>query len=221
LPWARRVYIMTDWPDRLCRILDPIDGEVKGLQSRSDFDLNGDMPRQKASTRAAVLVPLVERPTGWQLLLTRRTESMPTHAGQIAFPGGRSNAGENLIDTALREFEEETGIGKTRARMLGRFERYETASGFDITPFVAVLQTPITPRPDPREVEAVFEVPFDFLMDVNNHQRQSLHWQGAERHFYAMPWNEHFIWGATAGMLRALALRLEAKTGKEDTPCCE
>ncbi len=198
------------WPDRLIACLDPLDAPKPQRPARSDFDLNGNGPRQPPDKQAAVLVPLIERPEGWQLLLTRRTEDMPTHAGQIAFPGGRKSDGESLIDTALREFEEETGIGKTRARLLGRFERYETASGFDITPFVAVLQTPITPRPDPREVEAVFEVPFDFLMDIKNHQRQSRYWQGAERYFYAMPWNEHFIWGATAGMLRALALRLAA-----------
>ncbi len=196
------------WPIRLAACLDPHDGEISQHPARSDYDLNADAPRTAPVKQAAVLVPLVKRSTGWQVLLTRRTQDMPSHAGQIAFPGGRAGKGEGLMATALREFEEETGISGTRAQMLGRFERYETVSGFDITPFVAVLQTPITPRPDPREVDEVFEVPFDFLMDVSNHQRQWREWQGKRRYFYAMLWNEYFIWGATAGMLRALALRI-------------
>ena len=186
-----------------------------GQAARSDYDLNLDTPREAPSKAAAVLVPLVQREAGWQVLLTRRTQDMPTHAGQIAFPGGHVAKGETLYAAALREFEEETGIDKTMARPLGRFERYETASGFNITPFVAALDTPFTARPDPREVEAVFEVPFDFLMRVENYQRQSLQWQGRERYFYAVPWNEHFIWGATAGMLRALAQRVARQSKKE------
>ncbi len=208
--WAHPVCTMSDWPARLSRILDPIERENDDVKPRSDFDLNGDMPRQPTPMRAAVLVPLIRRHDGWHVLLTRRTEDMPTHAGQIAFPGGRAGDEEHLADAAMREFEEETGIAQSQATLLGRFERYETASGFNITPFVAHVETPFTPKPDPREVEEVFEVPFDFLMDENNHQRQSLQWQGKKRYFYAMPWNDYFIWGATAGMLRALALRLQA-----------
>jgi len=197
-----------DWPERLLTCLDSHKAPDKGQEARSDYDLNLDLPRKAPLKEAAVLVPLVPRKAGWQVLLTRRTQDMPTHAGQIAFPGGQVAKQETLYTTALREFEEETGISKTMARPLGRFERYETASRFNITPFVASLDTPFTVRPDPREVEAVFEVPFDFLMTLKNYQHQSLQWQGRERHFYAVPWKEHFIWGATAGMLRALAKRL-------------
>ncbi len=206
---------MADWPARLRACLDPLEEGQEARPARSDYDLNTHAPRQRASKRAAVLVPLVERPQGWQLLLTRRAPGMPEHAGQVAFPGGRANAGESLAAAALREFEEETGISRDKASLIGRFERYETVSGYDIMPFVAVLNTPFEVRPDPREVEAVFEVPFDFLMDRANHQRQWREWQGQRRYFYAMPWQEHFIWGATAGMLHALAVRLE-ETGS----CC-
>ena len=218
LRWGRRVSIMNkpvNWPERLLACLDSHKVPDKGHAARSDYDLNLDTPREAPVKEAAVLVPLVQREEGWQVLLTRRTKDMPTHAGQIAFPGGRVAKEETLYTAALREFEEETGISKSMARTLGRFERYETASGFNITPFVAELDTPFTVRPDPREVEAVFEVPFDFLMTIENYQRQSLHWQGSERYFYAVPWNEHFIWGATAGMLRALAQRL-ARHSKEE-----
>ncbi len=212
---------MTNWPTRLAACLDPHeDGAKTFTPARSDYDLNTDVPRMAPVKRAAVLVPLIERASGWQVLLTRRTRDMPSHAGQIAFPGGQAGKDECLISTALREFEEETGINQSCATMLGRFERYETATGFDITPFVAVLQTPIAPRPDPREVDEVFEVPFDFLMDVSNHQRKWMKWQGQRRYFYAMPWNEYFIWGATAGMLHALALRVGGQNDEKDDPCC-
>jgi 8-oxo-dGTP pyrophosphatase MutT (NUDIX family) len=204
-----------NWPARLLTCLDSHEAPDRGQAARSDYDLNLDTPREAPLKEAAVLVPLIHREEGWQVLLTRRTQDMPTHAGQIAFPGGRVAQDETLYTAALREFEEETGISKSRTRTLGRFERYETASGFNITPFVATLDTPFTARPDPREVEAVFEVPFDFLMRVENYQRQSLEWQGRERYFYAVPWNEHFIWGATAGMLRALAQRVARQSKKE------
>jgi len=204
-----------DWPTRLRACLDSHEEAGMGQVARSDYDLNHDTPRKAPRKAAAVLVPLVQREEGWQVLLTRRTKDMPTHAGQIAFPGGRVAKDETLFAAALREFEEETGISKSLTRPLGQFERYETASGFNITPFVAALDTPFTVRPDPREVEAIFEVPFDFLMAMENYQRQSLQWQGNERYFYAVPWNEHFIWGATAGMLRALAQRLARQLEEE------
>lgn len=201
---------MTDWPARLAACLDAHDQEASRYPARSDFDLNGDTPRARSDKNAGVLIPLIKRASGWQLLLTRRSQDMPTHAGQIAFPGGRAQPDEPVMDAALREFEEETGICRQRASVLGKFERYETVTGFNITPFVAVLQTPLTLAPDPREVDEVFEVPFGFLMDERNHQRQWRQWQGKRRYFYAMPWNQYFIWGATAGMLRALAQRLNA-----------
>lgn len=199
--------------------LDEPEAPQTALPAWSDFDLNDDMARIHPVRPAAVLVALVKRAHGWQVLLTRRTKDMPTHAGQVAFPGGGVVARESRMDAALREFEEETGISQGKASILGQFERYETVSGFAITPFVAVLQTPFAPKPDPREVEEVFEVPFDFLMDVSNHQRQWRIWQGKKRYFYAMPWNEYFIWGATAGMLRALALRLGEHNDERGGPC--
>lgn len=209
---------MADWPERLCACLDPAGAEGTSGPVFSDYDLNAGAPRRKADKQAAVLAPLVRRPEGWQLLLTRRTEDMPTHAGQVAFAGGRAKTGERLMDAALREFEEETGIARDRARVLGRFERYCTITGYEITPFVALLEPPFEVRPDPREVDEVFEVPFDYLMNTANHQRQWRDWQGQRRYFYAMPWQQHFIWGATAGMIRALALRLEEDRGCSEQP---
>ncbi len=203
-----------DWPARFKACLDAPDG-AHPHQQFSDFDLNArDFTPAATVRQAAVLVPLVERRAGWQVLLTRRTDDLPTHAGQISFPGGGVKSGETHSRAALREFEEETGIAQNKVHLLGRFERYETGSGFHISPFVGVVKTPFTVRPDPREVAEVFEVPLDFLMDEANHRRESLVWRGKKRHFYAMPWQEYYIWGATAGMVRALALRI---TKKEQT----
>ncbi len=209
-----------DWPSIICQVLDPVESGTSKTPARSDYDLNENAHRLSPNKQAAVLVPLIERPAGWQILLTRRTMEMPTHAGQIAFPGGQALKNETLAAAALREFEEETGVKQHCAQLLGRFERYETASGFNITPFVARLTPPIAPRPDPREVDEVFEVPLGFLMNTENHQQRTIQWQGQQRHFYAMPWNEYFIWGATAGMIRALALRLGKQNGKKEKPCC-
>lgn len=160
-------------------------------------------------TPAAVLFPIVLRDGGQTVLLTQRTAHLRDHAGQVSFPGGRVEA-EDLSPshTALRETEEEIGLSRERIEILGFLPEYRTGTGFRITPVVALVQPPFELQPDPFEVAEVFEVPLDFLLDPANHQRHSLHYRGALRNYFAMPYGEYFIWGATAGMIRSLSERL-------------
>lgn len=160
-------------------------------------------------TPAAVLFPIVLRDTGATVLLTQRTAHLRDHGGQISFPGGRVEL-EDLspIHTALRETEEEIGLGRERIEIIGFLPEYRTGTGFRVTPVVALVRPPFDLTPDPFEVAEVFEVPLAFLLDPENHQRHSLHYRGALRHFFAMPYGDYFIWGATAGMIRSLTERL-------------
>lgn len=194
---------------RLRERLDPVD-EPGGLPRYSDGDLNGGLPvRTGKLRRAAVLAPLILHDGRPRLLLTERAAHLPKHAGQIAFPGGGVDpTGETEAQAALRELEEEVGIGPAHVELVGRFDGYATVTGYHVTPFVGLLKPGYAVRPDPGEVADVFEAPFDFLMDPANHQRHSREWQGRQRHFYAMPWEGRYIWGATAGMLKSLHDRL-------------
>ena len=160
-------------------------------------------------TSAAVLFPIVLRDSGNTVLLTQRTAHLRDHAGQISFPGGRVEV-EDLspIHTALRETEEEIGLSRERIQILGFLPEYRTGTGFRITPVVGLVHPPFTLQPDPFEVAEIFEVPLSFLLDPANHRRHSIHYQGALRHFFAMPYGDYFIWGATAGMIRSLTERL-------------
>lgn len=154
---------------------------------------------------AAVLVPLVPRPDGLAVLLTRRTEHLNHHAGQISFPGGRTEEYDlTPADTALREASEEIGLARVHADILGALPVYYTGTGYSVTPVVALLRPPFDLRADPHEVAEIFEVPLAFLMDGAHHQRLSFELAGARRRFYAMPYGDYYIWGATAGMLRNL-----------------
>lgn len=160
-------------------------------------------------TAAAVLFPIVLRDSGVTVLLTQRTAHLRDHGGQISFPGGRVEV-EDLspIHTALRETEEEIGLDRERIEIIGFLPEYRTGTGFRVTPVVALVRPPFELTPDPFEVAEVFEVPLAFLLDPGNHQRHSLHYRGALRHFFAMPYGDYFIWGATAGMIRSLTERL-------------
>lgn len=158
---------------------------------------------------AAVLFPIVLREGGHTVLLTERTAHLRDHAGQVSFPGGRVEAeDESPVHTALRETEEEIGLARERIDILGFLPEYRTGTGFRVTPVVALVQPPFSLSPDPFEVAEVFEVPLAFLIDPANHERHALHYRGALRHYFAMPWEGHFIWGATAGMIRSLSERL-------------
>lgn len=151
---------------------------------------------------ASVLVPIVDRADGLTMLLTRRAAHLKDHSGQVSFPGGRVAPGDPSPEaTALREAREEIGLEPQRVELLGRMPAYHTRTGFIITPVIGVIAPPLELRRDANEVEEIFEVPLAFLMDPANHQRQSREWQGKLRWFYAMPYGEHYIWGATAGMV--------------------
>lgn len=160
-------------------------------------------------TPAAILFPIVLRDGGATVLLTQRTAHLRDHGGQISFPGGRVEV-EDLspIHTALRETEEEIGLDRERIEIIGFLPEYRTGTGFRVTPVVALVRPPFDLTPDPFEVAEVFEVPLAFLLDPENHKRHSLHYRGALRHFFAMPYGDYFIWGATAGMIRSLTERL-------------
>jgi len=152
--------------------------------------------------QASVLLPIVLRaqPT---VLLTERTAHLSTHAGQVAFPGGRVDAHDaDAQATALREAHEEVGLDAAYAEVLGSLPVYVTGSAFSITPVVALVSPEAALLPNPHEVAEVFEVPLDFLLNPAHHRRHVLRWQGQQRAWFSMPWQEHFIWGATAGMLR-------------------
>lgn len=160
-------------------------------------------------TPAAVLFPIVLREPGYTVLLTQRTAHLKDHPGQISFPGGRvEDEDVSAIHTALRETEEEIGLPRERIDVIGFLPEYRTGTGFQVTPVVGLVRPPFELSPDPFEVAEVFEVPLDFLLDPLNHQRHSLHHRGALRHYFAMPYGEHFIWGATAGMIRSLSERM-------------
>ncbi|WP_415033175.1 CoA pyrophosphatase [Azonexus sp.] len=160
-------------------------------------------------TPAAVLFPIVQRAEGYTVLLTQRTDHLRDHAGQISFPGGRVDAEDvSPQATALRETEEEIGLARQHIEICGYLPQYHTGTGFVVTPVVGLIKPPFTVRPDPFEVAEIFEVPLAFLLDPANHQRHSIFLRGALRHYYAMPYGRHFIWGATAGMIHSLSQRL-------------
>ncbi len=184
---------------------------------RSDADLNADVETDTAlktveETRAAaVLVGLLERDGELHVLLTQRSDELPTHAGQIAFPGGKIDATDPTpLDAALREAEEEVGLPRAHVEVVGPLDPYFTSTGFRVTPFVGVVTPDWNPVPEPGEVDEVFEPPLDFLMDPANRQRHHHDRLGYRRYYYAMPWQGRYIWGATAGMLKGLSDRLAA-----------
>lgn len=166
---------------------------------------------EREQAQASVLIPIVKRPEGLTVLLTQRTQHLSAHAGQISFPGGRCEPTDlDAIDTALRETEEETGLGREHVEVLAQMPKYLTATNFWVTPVVALVEPHFELQPDEFEVEEIFETPLSFLMNESNHQKQTLQTPKGERSFYAMPWTpegaskSYFIWGATATMLRNL-----------------
>ena len=177
----------------------------------SDFSLNAAGAMPEVWRPASVLVPLIRRDAGTTVLLTQRTEDMPSRAGQIAFPGGRRQAEDiDATATALRETEEEVGLTRDFIDVVGSLDLYRTGTGYQITPIVGIVTPGFTMRADPREVADVFEVPLDHFLDERNHRIDSRVWQGRERRYYAMPYGERYIWGATAGMLKNLHFILTA-----------
>lgn len=202
--------------------------------SRPDTDLRaagrgnrlGDLPESlrpdpQTLRPAAVLLPLIDHPSGLTVLLTRRTETLPEHPGQIAFPGGRVEpVDRGPLDCALRETEEETGLPRHFVRPVGYLSPYLTITGYAVTPVVGFVRPGFTPRPDPTEVAEIFEVPLDFVLDPVNHRLESREFRDTEVSFYVLPWTnagrEYRIWGATAAMLVDFANRFAA-TASERT----
>jgi 8-oxo-dGTP pyrophosphatase MutT (NUDIX family) len=155
------------------------------------------------------MVPLVRRSEGLQVLLTQRTAHLSDHAGQISFPGGRVEREDaSREETALRETEEEIGLGRERIKVLGRLPEYEIPSGFRITPVVGWVEPPFELRLDPFEVLAAFEAPLAHFLDPGSYQRREYRFRGRHRHYMAIPYQGRYIWGATAGMLYSLARML-------------
>ena len=157
---------------------------------------------QLALRPAAVLLLIVNQAPGPTVVFTQRTAHLADHAGQISFPGGRCDECDCSPEaTALREAQEEVGIEPGRVEILGHLPEYRTSTGFSVTPVVGWVEPPVLYRPDPHEVADVFEVPLGFLLDPRNHRYESAFFKGRMRHYWAMPYGERFIWGATAGML--------------------
>lgn len=154
---------------------------------------------------AAVLVPVVVQPSGLTVLLTKRTDHLHHHPGQISFPGGRVEETDvSPVMTALRETEEEIGLDPDKVELLGELPEYLTGTGFRVTPVVGLVHPPFELALDTFEVAEAFEVPLSFLLDVANHKRHRMHYRGRMREYWAMPWKDYYIWGATAGMLVSL-----------------
>jgi len=191
---------MTLTPEQIIERLGHQPGNLPPI--RGDHDLNPGMPPARTLTPAAVLVGLVKRPEGLAVLLTQRTDHLHHHPGQISFPGGHKDPGDDSPEeTALREAEEEVGLSRRHVEPIGRLGEYVTRTGFSVTPVVAFIEPPFDIIPDPFEVEEVFEVPLAFLLDPANHQRHSREFEGHMREFHAMSFRDYYIWGATAGML--------------------
>ncbi|HEY3887077.1 MAG TPA: CoA pyrophosphatase [Caulobacteraceae bacterium] len=191
--------------------LDPLDSyDPAKPPANSDFDLNPEARVDGAVLNpAAVLVPLVEHEAGVTVVFTRRADTLRAHTGQIAFPGGRSDPGETPWVTALREAHEEIGLESSFVTVAGLSSTYQTRTGYDITPVVGFVRPGFHLTPNPDEVADVFEVPFAFLMEPGNHERQFREQaDGLRRYFYAMSYEDRVIWGATAGMVRVLYERL-------------
>jgi 8-oxo-dGTP pyrophosphatase MutT (NUDIX family) len=181
---------------------------------RSDDDLNTDESWKRNGTvfrHAAVLIPIIAHAPEVTVMLTLRTDQMHSHAGQVAFPGGKiDSADTSEIAAALREAEEETGLPPAHVDPVGFLDGYLTRTNYRVVPVVALVKPGFSIKTAVEEVAAVFEVPLRFLMTPENHLVHSRQWEGRPRHFYAMPYGEHYIWGATAGMLKSLYDRLYA-----------
>ncbi|WP_051279162.1 CoA pyrophosphatase [Hellea balneolensis] len=190
---------------------DPIIAQLrKGLLPIEIFD-GADAVKRKGQRGASVLMPLVFRHE-WQVILTQRPQTMPQHPGQIAFPGGKREAGETALQAALRETDEEIGVSDHDITILGRLPSFNAVSEYRVTPFVGIVSPKAKIIPDPREVEDVFETPLSFLMEPKNHVPRDVFFEGKNHRLYDMPYNSpdgthRNIWGMTAMIMYRLYQR--------------
>jgi 8-oxo-dGTP pyrophosphatase MutT (NUDIX family) len=199
-------------PGRRRSPVGPGEARPGDLRPRGDHDLNPDLYDPGLGlTEAEVLVPIVTREAGLTVLLTRRTDHLNDHAGQISFPGGRVDPGDaDAGAAALRETEEEVGLPRDRVRLVGRLDTYVTRTGFQVAPHVGLVTPPFPMTLESFEVAEAFEVPLGFFLDPANRRIDSRVYQGKTRHFFAFPYGDYYVWGATAGMLVNLVEVLDA-----------
>jgi 8-oxo-dGTP pyrophosphatase MutT (NUDIX family) len=198
---------LDDFLTRASDRLDPIEGRG-GLSEVGDLDFV-DQDALGAIRPAAVLIPVIPRIEGPTALLTKRPETMASHPGQVAFPGGKVDAADlDEVAAALREAEEEVGVVPHSVELIARSAPYITGTAFRITPVIGVLPADFVPQPDPTEVADVFEAPLDFLFNTANHQTGTAFYKGKHREFTEMPWQGFRIWGVTAGIIRDLYMNL-------------
>ncbi len=174
----------------------------------SDYDLNPDvvLPEGRKLRPAGVLVPIEVTETGARLWLTKRSSALQHHPGQVAFPGGKQEEGDaDIVAAALREAHEEIGLAPGMVEVLGTLPPHETVTSFYVTPVIGVISGPFSPVPEAGEVEEVFSVPLEHVLELGRFRVESRRWRGTRRHYFAAPYGPYYIWGATARMLRAMA----------------
>lgn len=180
----------------------------------SDYDLNPDtvLPEGRKLRPAGVLIPVLAQGEGARLFLTKRSSALKHHPGQIAFPGGKQEEGdEDITAAALREAHEEIGLRPENVEVLGLMPSHETVTGFHVTPVIALVKEPFDPLPEHGEVEEVFDVPLEHVLTPSNFSVQSRRWRGTRRKYYTVPFGPYYIWGATARILRSMADALEER----------
>lgn len=185
----------------------PPEDWIARLRGRLDAPRMGPA-HDNPAMEAAILAPLILRDSALHVILTVRPDDLPSHPGQISFPGGRIHAGETAADAALRETHEEIGVEPHQVELLGAWEPIVTVLGMRVTPFAGLVDPQAVPRACPREVAEIFTAPLDFLMDPANQRAGTREWQGETRPVIAIPYGGYNIWGATASMLHALAKRI-------------